>query len=130
MSTNQQETGESRVSGQQENSTGKATPAQISSNVRGNNGITVFHRKNVPRLTLGKYLQGRSYQLFKRGIKTRTTLVAYERCLYHFCDYVNLTTEQIVEKYGPFVKEEGKLRPNVEGLIEFQRHFENFVLML
>lgn len=80
--------------------------------------------------SLEKYLQGRSYQLFKRGIRAKKTLEYYERGLYHFCDYLQLTTEQIVEKCGPFVKKNGKSRPNVEGLMEFQRHFENYVLVL
>ena len=107
----------------------KDVPA-ISSNVRGRNGISVFHRTWTPKLELGKYLQGRSYQLFKRGIKAKKTLEYYNRGLYYFCDYLHLTTEQIVEKYGPFVKKNGRSRPNVEGLIEFQRHFENYVLVL
>lgn len=102
----------------------------VSSNVRGNNGISVFHRKWAPKLKLEKYLQGRSYQLFRRGIRAKKTLEYYNRGLYHFCDYLHLTTEQIVEKHGPFIKIDGESRPNVEGLMEFQRHFENYVMVL
>lgn len=118
------------ASGQQ-TATQEQKPHVLSSNIRQPKAsISVFHRKKSPKLQLDRYLQGRSYQLFKRGVKAPKTLQYYNRHLYGFCEFMGMTTEEIVDKYGPFIKVKGKSRPNVEGQIELQQKVENYVLML
>lgn len=86
--------------------------------------------KNNRSLSYDKYFVGRSYQLFKRGIKAAATLEFYDRNLYYFCEFTKKTTEQLVEEYGPYRKVKGKNRPNVDGIMELQKHIENYVLSL
>lgn len=65
-----------------------ANPHALSSNVRQNGtGISVFHLKKRSKPDLNRYLQGRSYQLFKRGVKASRTLEDYNRRLKDFVVY-------------------------------------------
>lgn len=82
------------------------------------------------RADYAKFLVGRSYRLFKSGIKAEKTLVFYNRCLYIFCKHVNLTTEELVQKYSPYVVQEGQKRPNIDGIIALQQLIEDYILML
>jgi len=52
---------------------------------------------------------GRSYQLFRTAIPSEKTLQLYKRHLFHFYDYAQMTTEEIVSKYRK-VKESMKLQ--------------------
>lgn len=77
-----------------------------------------------------KWFVGRSYQLFKSGIKSDNTLEFYRRNLYFFCIWAKMTTEELVSKYSAYVIQDGKHRPNIEGQIEVQKLIENYVLFL
>lgn len=86
-----------------------------------------------PRLSrkdYDKWLVGRSYAVFRRAIKTQVTLEFYRRNLCYFLSHVQMTTEQIVEKYSPYIIAEGEHRPNIQGQIELQRLVEGYVLHL
>ena len=65
------------------------------------NILTPFIRKNkgLP-LNYNRYLIGRSYQLFTNAIRSRMTLQLYKQHLFHFCNFIQMTTEEIVSKYG------------------------------
>lgn len=41
-----------------------------------------------------------------------------------------MSTEEMVTKYQPYIKQEGIHRPNIEGQMELQRLVENYVLSL
>ncbi|MGI0019716.1 MAG: hypothetical protein ACREAY_04525, partial [Nitrososphaera sp.] len=85
----------------------------------------------VFRRDYGKYLVGRSYTVFKRAIKTERTLEFYRRNLCYFLVHGGMNTEQIVERYAPYIKAaNGEHRPNIEGQIELQRLVEGYVLAL
>jgi hypothetical protein len=45
-------------------------------------------------------LAGRSYELFKSTIRSDKTLILDKNELWHFCDYVKMTTQEIIGKYG------------------------------
>jgi hypothetical protein len=92
--------------------------------------VTVFPRRHF-KLDYSKYLVGRSYLIFKSGARTTESLKFNRKKLYYFCEYLDLTTEDIVSKYGRLTKSrDGKREPNVEGQIEFQKKVEDYVLML
>lgn len=82
-----------------------------------------FTRKQ-PRLPLDydKYLVGRSYQLFKNAIRSEKSLQLYKQHLWHFCDFVKMTTEEIVSKYCG--------SDNVKDSIKLQHMIEDYVLLL
>ena len=82
-----------------------------------------FKRKQ-PRLPLNydKYLVGRSYQLFKNAIRSEKSLQLYKQHLWHFCDFVKMTTEDIVSKYSG--------GENIKESIKLQRMIEDYVLLL
>ncbi|HEX7031427.1 MAG TPA: hypothetical protein VF172_00360 [Nitrososphaera sp.] len=103
----------------------------ISSSVRQKGkSITGFPSKKAEKLDLDRYLVGRSYQLFKGGIKNDKTLELYRRNLYYFCDFVKKPTEQIADQHGPYKKVNGRNRPDIEGIQELQKLVENYVLRL
>lgn len=77
-----------------------------------------------------KYLVGRSYKLFRSGIRAEKTVVFYNRCLYFFCSHLDMSTEQIVGKYGPYLIENGKRTHNLDAQVELQRLVEDYVLDL
>ena len=58
----------------------------------------------VFRRDYDKYLVGRSYAVFKRAIKTERTLEFYRRNLCYFLVHAGMDTEQIVQRYAPYVK--------------------------
>jgi integrase len=72
-------------------------------------------------LNYDKYLQGRSYQLFKGALHSDKTLQLYKQQLWHFCNFIEMTTEEIIAKYtGDKIKE----------MIHLQRIVEDYVLFL
>jgi hypothetical protein len=83
--------------------------------------ITNHFGKRRQRLPLDydRYLLGRSYQLFRNAIPSEKTLRLYKRHLFHFCDYVQMTTEETVSKYR-----------KVKESIKLQRLIEDYILLL
>jgi len=81
-------------------------------------------RRKQPRLPLDydKYLIGRSYQVFKNAIRSEKSLQLYKQYLWHFCDFIKMTTEEIVSKYGG--------SENVKESIKLQHMIEDYVLLL
>jgi len=81
-------------------------------------------RRKQPRLLLDydKYFVGRSYQLFKNAIHSEKSLQLYKQNLWHFCNFVKMTTEEIVLKYSA--------NENVKDSIILQRMIEDYVLLL
>jgi integrase len=73
-------------------------------------------------LDYDKYLVGRSYQLFKNAIRSEKSLQLYKQNLWHFCDFVKMTTEEIISKYSD--------SENVKEAIKLQRMIEDYVLLL
>ena len=65
---------------------------------------------------------GRSYQLFKNAIRSEKSLQLYKQNLWHFCDFVKMTTEEIVSKYSD--------SGNVKESIKLQHMVEDYVLLL
>jgi hypothetical protein len=59
-----------------------------------------FKRKHRSPLYYDKYLIGRSCQLFNNAIRSEKTLQLYKQCLFYFCKYVKMTTEEIATKYN------------------------------
>jgi len=84
---------------------------------------TRFKRKQPrPPLNYDKYLTGRSYQLFKNAIRSEKSLQLYKQHLWHFCDFIKMTTEDIVSKYSG--------GENIKESIKLQRMIEDYVLLL
>jgi hypothetical protein len=83
-----------------------------------------FRRKQA-RLPLDydKYLIGRSYQLFKNAIRSEKSLQLYKQNLWHFCNFVKMTSDEIVSKYA-------NSNENVKESIKLQRMVEDYVLLL
>jgi integrase len=90
-----------------------------------------YDENNIKRLTrkqqrlpldYDKYLVGRSYQLFKTAIHSEQTVQLYKQHLFHFCDFVKMTAEEIVSKYG--ASENGK------DSIKLQHMIEDYTLLL
>ena len=95
-----------------------ATVHTIPSSIKGITNDSGRKRRRLP-LDYDKYLLGRSYQLFENAIHSEKTLQLYKQLLFHFCDTVQMTTEEIVSKYG-----------KVKEFIKFQRLIEIYVLLL
>jgi integrase len=82
-----------------------------------------FKRRHPrPPLDYDKYLVGRSYQLFKNAIRSEKSLQLYKQNLWHFCDFIKMTTEEIVSEYSS--------SENVKESIKLQRMIEDYVLLL
>jgi len=64
---------------------------------------------------------GRSYQLFKGALHSDKTFQLYKQYLWHFCNFIGLTTEEIVSKYTA---------DNIKEVIRLQRIAEDYVLFL
>lgn len=89
------------------------------------------HGKNISKrftrnekrvlLNYDKYLIGRSYQLFKCALHSDKTLQLYKQHLWHFCNFIGLTTEEVVLKYTA---------DNIKEVIGLQRVVEDYVLFL
>ena len=78
------------------------------------------NEKRIP-LNYDKYLIGRSYQLFKCALHSDKTLQLYKQQLWHFCKFIEMTTENIISKYP---------RGNVEEVIQLQRILEDYALFI
>ena len=87
-------------------------------------GVRRRFRRKQQRLPLdyGKYLTGRSYQLFTSVIHSDKSLKLYNQYLFHFCDFLKMTTEQIVSKYSG--------SKNVQAVINLQHMIEDYVILL
>jgi integrase len=81
-----------------------------------------FRRKRRQPLEYHKYFVGRSYQLFKNAIRSDKSLQLYKQHLFHFCDFLKMTTEQIVSTYSG--------SENVKALINLQHMIEDYVILL
>ena len=68
-----------------------------------------------------KYLIGRSYLLFKSAVRSEKSLQLYKQYLWHFCDFIGMSTEEIVSKY---TSSDGK------ETMRFQQAVEDYVLLL
>ena len=55
----------------------------------------IRNEKRIP-LNYDKYLIGRSYQLFKCALHSDKTLQLYKQQLWHFCNFIEMTTEEVV----------------------------------
>jgi integrase len=81
-----------------------------------------FRRKHRSPLNYDKYLSGRSYQIFKNAVRSNQSLRLYRQYLFHFCDYVNMTTEDIVSKYST--------SENTRTSIDLQHRIEDYAVLL
>jgi integrase len=72
-------------------------------------------------LNYDKYLIGRSYQLFKSALHSDKTLRLYKQYLWHFCNFIGLTTEEIVSKYAD---------DNIKELTSLQCLVEDYALFI
>ena len=78
------------------------------------------NEKRIP-LNYDKYLIGRSYQLFKGALHSDKTLQLYKHHLWHFCNFIEMTTEEIVSK-DP--------EDNIKDVTQLQHLVEDYVLFL
>jgi integrase len=102
----------------------------ISSSGNGTSILTRRKQKRPQKLDYDIYLLGRPYELFKGSIRSKETVILYRKQLFAFCSYMKMNTEDIVSKYGQFIKVKGKNKPNLEGQIELQKLVEDYVLTL
>jgi hypothetical protein len=101
-------------------------PHSVSSDIGKNPKL--FKRKvSTKSLDYGKYLIGRSYKQFETSIRVEKTRVMYRIRLYHFCEHLGMTTEQIVEKWGPRSKG-GKIK--AVDLLNLQDKIEDYIMLL
>lgn len=101
----------------------------ISSNVQGMSLLN-YKRKRPPKHNYDKYLTGRSYRLFKSGIRSKETLRTYKKGLFYFCDHLQMTTDELIRKYNPILNLNNNYVANVAGLMELQKIIEDYVLRL
>jgi integrase len=66
-------------------------------------------------------LSGRSYLLFKGAVRSKKSLQLYKQNLWHFCDFIKMSTEEIVSRYGG---------ENLKEAIKLQHLIEDYVLSL
>jgi hypothetical protein len=81
-----------------------------------------FRRKYRLPLDYNKYLIGRPYQLFKNAIHSEKTLQVYKQYLFHFCEFMKMTTEEIAKKYSS--------EENTKESIKLQHMIEDYVVLL
>jgi len=72
-------------------------------------------------LDYDKYLVGRPYLLFKSAVRSEKSLQTYKQNLWHFCDFIGMSTEEIVSKYRG---------SNGEEAMKLQQMVEDYVLLL
>src|SRR5947209_7566773 len=72
-------------------------------------------------LDYNKYLVGRSYLLFKSAVHSQKSLQAYKQNLWHFCNFIKMSTDEVVLKYRD---------KNPVETINFQQLVEDYVLFL
>jgi hypothetical protein len=69
-------------------------------------------------LDYDKYLIERPYLLFKSAVRSEKSLQLYRQNLWHFCDFIGMSTEEIVSKYrGSNGKSTMKLQQMVEDYV-------------
>ena len=102
----------------------------ISSSGNGTSILTERKQKRPQKLDYDRYLLGRPYEIFKGSIRSKETFILYRKRLFVFCSYMKMNTEDIVSKYGQFIKVKGKNKPNLEGQIDLQKLVEDYVLTL
>lgn len=88
----------------------------------------VFMGKSRPKLDYQRYLSGRSYQLFRAGIKNQVTLGHYNKSLYHFCKFLDASTEDIVSTYGS--ASDNRIGIASKGPMDLQHRMEDYVMAL
>ena len=66
-------------------------------------------------------LAGRSDELFKSAISSDKTLILSKNELSHFCDYVRMSTKEIIGKYGG---------ENAKEVINLQRIIEDYIMLI
>jgi hypothetical protein len=81
-----------------------------------------FRRKYRFPLDYDGYLVGRSYQLFKNAIRSEKSFQLYKQYLFHFCEFIKMTTEEIATKYN-------SARVTKES-IKFQHMVEDYAVLL
>lgn len=86
--------------------------------------IPTQFKRNEKRLPLDydKYLIGRSYELFKNAIRSEKSLQLYKQNLFHFCESIKMTTEEIVSKYSG--------SENASESIKLQHMIEDYAMLL
>jgi hypothetical protein len=86
--------------------------------------IPTRFKRNEKRLPLDydKYLIGRSYELFKNAIRSDKSLQLYKQNLFHFCESIKMTTEEIVSKYSG--------SENASESIKLQHMIEDYAILL
>jgi hypothetical protein len=86
--------------------------------------IPTRFKRNEKRLPLDydKYLIGRSYELFKNAIRSEKSLQLYKQNLFHFCESIKMTTEEIVSKYSG--------SENASESIKLQHMIEDYAILL
>lgn len=67
------------------------------------------------------YCDGRSYQLFKGALRSDKTLQLYKQHLFHFCDFIKMTTEEIISKFGG---------ENAKESVKLQHMIEDYAMVL
>ena len=105
----------------------KDLPANISSHERIPRS---FARARPVQLDYAKYLVGRSFTVFKAGIKTSHTLETYSFNLYHFCEFLGMNTDEIAAKYNPIIKHKGRSVANLDGANELHSKIEDYIMTL
>ena len=81
-----------------------------------------FRRKYRLPLDYNKYLIGRPYQLFKNAIHSEKTLQVYKQYLFHFCEFMKRTTDEIATKYSS--------EESTKESIKLQHMIEDYVVLL
>src|SRR5919106_1628124 len=86
--------------------------------------ITKRFKRKERRLPLDydKYLVGRSYDLFKNAIRSGKSLQLYKQFLYHFCEFIEMTTEVIVSRYNS--------NENAKESIKLEHMVEDYAMLL
>lgn len=89
----------------------------------GSKNASKHFRRKQQRLPLdyNKYLIGRSYQLFKGALRSDKTLQLYKQRLFHFCDFIKMTTEEIISKFGG---------ENAKESVKLQHMIEDYAMVL
>jgi hypothetical protein len=81
-----------------------------------------FRRNYRAPLDYDRYLIGRSYHIFKNAIRSESSLQLYKQYLFHFCEFLKMTTEEVVKKYNS--------EEDTKGSIKLQRIIEDYVVFL
>ena len=77
--------------------------------------------RNQECLWIMKYLIGRPYLLFKSAVRSEKSLQLYRQNLWHLCDFIGMSTEEIIPKYRG---------SNGKSTMKLQQMVEDYVLLL